>query len=156
MSHVSASLSHAPAYHHAQPSPLPPHRLSAKNGDMSLKQKTGKSFAKKNIGRLVEEKLDQYLQRSGFSKEYVRLVLFFHPCSVVHFNLTCIVGKSFLQGIAMIDMPLGYISSCNNTLLFVLYVLMPSPSLVSFYHAPFSVPLSKRSPLFICISYCTY
>lgn len=44
-------------------------KLSAKYGDVSLNQKAGKSFAKKNIGRLVEEKLDQYLQRPGFSKE---------------------------------------------------------------------------------------
>ncbi|KAG0725091.1 N-acetyltransferase ESCO2 [Chionoecetes opilio] len=50
-------------------SPLNQARLSSKNGDVSLNQKVGKSFAKKNIGRLVEESLDQYLQQSKISKE---------------------------------------------------------------------------------------
>lgn len=58
------------------PSPLSllssslPHRLSAKYGDVSLNQK-GRGFAKKNIGRQLEEKLDQYLQQSRLTKGYV-------------------------------------------------------------------------------------
>ncbi|XP_063878935.1 N-acetyltransferase ESCO2-like isoform X1 [Scylla paramamosain] len=44
-------------------------KLSAKYKDVSLNQRAGKTFAKKNIGRLVEEKLDQYLQQPRVSKE---------------------------------------------------------------------------------------
>ncbi|XP_045119622.1 N-acetyltransferase ESCO2-like [Portunus trituberculatus] len=44
-------------------------KLSAKYKDVSLNQRVGKTFAKKNIGRLVEEKLDQYLQQPRVSKE---------------------------------------------------------------------------------------
>ncbi|XP_050735189.1 N-acetyltransferase ESCO2-like isoform X2 [Eriocheir sinensis] len=42
-------------------------KLSAKYGDVSLNQK-GRGFAKKNIGRQLEEKLDQYLQQSRLTK----------------------------------------------------------------------------------------
>lgn len=54
---------------------LPSPRLSVNYKDMSLNQRAGKTFAKKNIGRLVEEKLDQYLQQPRESKEYVLWLL---------------------------------------------------------------------------------
>lgn len=46
------------------------YRLSANYGDVSLNQK-GRGFAKKNIGRHIEEKLEQYVQKSRFIKGYV-------------------------------------------------------------------------------------
>lgn len=42
-------------------------RLSARYGDLTLQQREG-AFTKKNVGRLVEDELDRYLEQSNESE----------------------------------------------------------------------------------------